>query len=116
MTLYGDTSGQLGGHEKGGHQRLTLQDNVGRIAYGDANVIADNARGGDDALTGGANAINEMFGDANIVEGHAQGGDDTLIAGLNAFTKNGLNDFKDSVTLVGVSDPNVLHASDFWFA
>jgi hypothetical protein len=82
--LYGDTSGRLSGHQKGGDQNLTLDALIGGSAYGDANQMSGDAYGGGDTLTGGFNAINNLFGDANYMNGNASGGDDTLIGGSSA--------------------------------
>ena len=53
MALYGDTSGRLSGHQKGGDQNLTLDALIGGSAYGDANQMSGDACGGGDTLTGG---------------------------------------------------------------
>ena len=60
MALYGDTSGSLTDHQKGGDQTLTLDDHIGGTAYGDADEMTDYAQGGNDTLRGGFETTNPV--------------------------------------------------------
>ncbi|MBL6613130.1 MAG: hypothetical protein ISP45_03880 [Reyranella sp.] len=83
MAIYGDTSDVFRDHQHGGNQQITLPDDVGGAAYGDASQFFDKSQGGDDALSGGARADNTLFGDADTMHDRSHGGNDTLIgAGL----------------------------------
>jgi len=88
MAVYGDTSGNLGDHQHGRHQRLRLGDDGGD-AFGDAEELHDASRGGHDLLVGGANAVvNNLFGDADAMLDRSRGGNDTLVGGAHASFNN----------------------------
>ncbi|HEX9329087.1 MAG TPA: calcium-binding protein, partial [Reyranella sp.] len=71
MAIYGDTSGILRDHQQALNQDIALADDVGGIAYGDADQMFDNSQGGDDTLTAGARADNTLYGDANTMHDRA---------------------------------------------
>jgi serralysin len=93
-TSFGDTSGTLQGHKKGGDQTITLPDVDGGTAYGDANKMIGNAIGGRDTLNGGASTVNNLFGDASSMGGRALGGND-LLQGGSSVPEESISGFPD---------------------
>lgn len=82
VLLFADVDGDwTKGHAH--NQTITLPDNTGGTAFGDATgAITGNARGGDDTLNGGAYAsVNFYYGDSFDIIGHGAGGNDTVVGG-----------------------------------
>ncbi len=89
-TEYGDTSGTLEHHDRGGDQMLPegfsaylsanqlVPPQVYLSVFGDADVIRQHAIGGDDTMAASQVGTILMVGDARLMLDHAVGGDDVF--------------------------------------